>query len=170
MANITLILGGVRSGKSAFAEQFVLQKKKQAVYIATAEVFDEKMQERVDLHKERRGKQWQETTAPLNILTKLQQFNQLKNIILVDCLTVWLGNLFHYQKNIESHVSSLVEGLKDIQTEIVFVASEVGLGVMPDNQLAREFCDHAGKLNQAISEAASQVYFVAASLPLKLKG
>lgn len=170
MANITLILGGIRSGKSAFAENFVLAAGKQPIYLATGEYFNEEMRSRIEKHRARRDGRWINLEQPLDILAELQRYNTLDNIVLVDCLTVWLGNLMHYQRDIENDITLFVDGLKMLDVDVVLVASEVGLSIVPDNQMARHFADYAGTLNQAVAAIASNVYFIAAGLPLKLKG
>lgn len=170
MAKITLVLGGTRSGKSAFAEKFVLSSGKQPVYLATAVIFNEEMKERVQKHRSRRCSDWLNIEEPVNILAKLEHHNSANKIVLVDCLTVWLANLMEYRLDIEKQIAALVEGLGKLQMDTVFVASEVGLGIIPENRIAREFSDHAGLLNQKIASIADNVFFVAAGLPLKLKG
>ena len=170
MANITLILGGIRSGKSAFAENFVLAAGKQPIYLATSEYFNEEMRNRIEKHRARRDGRWINLEHPLDILAELQRYNTMDNIVLVDCLTVWLGNLMHYQRDIENDIALFVDGLKVLDVDVVLVASEVGLSIVPDNQMARHFADYAGMLNQAVAAIASNVYFIAAGLPLKLKG
>ncbi|MHC5308099.1 bifunctional adenosylcobinamide kinase/adenosylcobinamide-phosphate guanylyltransferase [Bartonella sp. LJL80] len=170
MAKLTLVLGGIRSGKSRFAEELVLAKGKKPVYVATAEIFNQEMQKRVDLHRARRHQYWLECEAPIALLAALLQYQGNSHAILVDCLTVWLGNLMHYEEDISQSIKSFVDGLSALDADIVLVSSEVGLGIVPDNALARAFCDHAGTLNQAIAAISSEVYFIAAGLPLKLKG
>lgn len=170
MANITLILGGIRSGKSAFAENLVLAAGKQPIYLATSEYFNEEMRNRIEKHRVRRDGRWINLEQPLDILAELQRYNTMDNIVLVDCLTVWLGNLMHYQRDIGNDIALFVDGLKMLDVDVVLVASEVGLSIVPDNQMARKFADYAGTLNQAVAAIASNVYFIAAGLPLKLKG
>lgn len=170
MANITLILGGTRSGKSAFAEDYVLSFKKQPIYLATAEIFNDEMKERVEKHRSRRCTDWITIEEPVDILSKLQRNDGAGTMVLVDCLTVWLGNLMEHHLDVEKQMLKLVEGVTKLQAEIVFVASEVGLGIIPDNRISREFSDYAGLLNQKIAGIAANVFFVAAGLPLRLKG
>lgn len=170
LAELTLVLGGARSGKSRFAEHLVLSCDKKPIYLATAEAFDDEMRMRIQLHCERRDTRWSNYEAPLDIVAVLQKHDQNNQIILLDCLTVWLGNLMHGQLNIKNEIDHLLSALLDLKSDIVFVASEVGLSIVPENAMARQFRDHAGELNQAIAAICNHVYFIAAGLPLKLKG
>ena len=170
MAKITLILGGTRSGKSVFAENYVLSANKTPVYLATAEIFNEEMKKRVDMHRSRRKSGWINVEEPIDIMGEIAKHNSEQKIVLVDCLSVWLGNLLEHHRNVETEMAKLVDGLAKLEVETVFVSSEVGLGIVPDNKLAREFSDYAGLMNQKIANIAETVFFVAAGLPLKLKG
>lgn len=170
VAKITLVLGGIRSGKSVFAENFVLASNKEPVYLATAEIFDDEMRNRVQKHRSRRDVRWTNIEQSIDILSILERFHNSDKIVLVDCLAQWLGNLMHHQHDVGNAITSLVAGLETIDCEVVFVANEVGLSIIPENKMAREFADYSGQLNQAIAAIASDVYFVAAGLPLKLKG
>lgn len=170
MASVTLVLGGARSGKSRFAESLILQTGKRPVYIATAEPFDDEMRERIKLHREDRGTRWKTLEAPIELVRGIKNESGPERAILVDCLTVWLSNLMAHSRDIKAPCDTLVYLLKEPRSDIVLVASEVGLGIVPDNRLAREFRDHAGKLNQAIAAIADKVYFIAAGLPITLKG
>lgn len=170
MSKITLVLGGTRSGKSVFAENYVLSTQKQPVYLATAEIFNEEMKKRIKIHQSRRQSIWINVEEPVDILKVLQHHNSVDKIVLVDCLSVWLGNLIEHHLDPEQEIVNLVDGLASIEVETVIVASEVGLGIVPENRLAREFSDYAGALNQKIAAIAANVFFVAAGLPLRLKG
>ncbi|WP_297327374.1 bifunctional adenosylcobinamide kinase/adenosylcobinamide-phosphate guanylyltransferase [uncultured Bartonella sp.] len=170
MSKITLVLGGTRSGKSVFAENYVLSTQKQPVYLATAEIFNEEMKKRIKTHQSRRQSIWINVEEPVDILKVLQHHNSVDKIVLVDCLSVWLGNLIEHHLDPEQEMANLVDGLASIEVETVIVASEVGLGIVPENRLAREFSDYAGALNQKIAAIAANVFFVAAGLPLRLKG
>lgn len=170
MSKITLVLGGTRSGKSVFAENYVLSTQKQPVYLATAEIFNEEMKKRIKTHQSRRQSIWINVEEPVDILKVLQHHNSVDKIVLVDCLSVWLGNLIEHHLDPEREIVNLVDGLASIEVETVIVASEVGLGIVPENRLAREFSDYAGALNQKIAAIAANVFFVAAGLPLRLKG
>jgi len=170
MGEATFILGGARSGKSRLAEQIVLQTGKAPLYIATAEIHDEEMRQRVNLHRARRDGQWHTIQAPLELVAAIEQGAQTHKIILVDCLTLWLSNLLLAEHDITAASHNLCALLAQPPCDIVLVANEVGFGIVPDNALARRFRDEAGKLNQHVATQAKTVYLVAAGLPLRLKG
>ena len=169
MPPVTLVLGGARSGKSAFAEGMVAGHRRGCVYLATAEIHDDEMKERVRLHKARRDAQWRTVEAPLELAQALVAETEQGAAILVDCLTLWLSNLMHKERDPAVETSALLKALGQVGGPVVFVANEVGLGIVPDNRLAREFRDHAGRMNQRIAAEADAVFFIAAGLPMKLK-
>jgi adenosylcobinamide kinase/adenosylcobinamide-phosphate guanylyltransferase len=166
---VTLVLGGARSGKSAFAEGLVAGHRRGCVYLATAEIHDEEMRERVRLHRARRDAQWRTAEAPLDLSGALVAETAQGAAVLVDCLTLWLSNLMHAARDPEAETGALLKALGQVGGPIVFVANEVGLGIVPDNKLAREFRDCAGRMNQRIAAEADAVFFIAAGLPMKLK-
>lgn len=170
-ARSVLVLGGARSGKSAFAEKMVLGAPGHAHYIATGRAWDDEMKDRIGLHRERRGSDWTTHEEPLALTETLKKLDQKGNVILVDCLTLWVTNLMMEEGcDIEGAFASLVSHAENAQAQIVFVSNEVGLGIVPENRMAREFRDHAGRLHQQIAAVAKEVYFIAAGLPLKMKG
>ena len=168
---VTLVLGGARSGKSAYAESLVAGPG--AVYVATAEAIDDEMGERIARHRaRRRGEGWTTVEASLDLAAALRAHAPGASGVLVDCLTVWLGNLMHAGRDIDRETGSLLESLAgppEPPVPIVLVANEVGLGVVPDNPMARAFRDHAGRLNQALAARADRVVLVTAGIPLVLK-
>ena len=165
---VTLVLGGARSGKSAYAESLVAGPG--AVYVATAEAIDDEMGERIARHRVRRGEGWTTVEAPLGLAAALRAHAPgASGGVLVDCLTVWLGNLMHAGRDIDREAGSLLESLAAPPVPVVLVANEVGLGVVPDNPMARAFRDHAGRLNQALAARADRVVLVTAGIPLVLK-
>ncbi len=163
---ISLVLGGARSGKSAFAES-LMPAKSNVVYIATAEVRDDEMVSRIATHQKRRSSSWQTIEAPLNLVDALTELKGTP--ALLDCLTLWLSNLMEDDRDIEQETKYLAACLRDIPGPVVIVTNEVGQGIVPDNRLARRFRDHAGQLNQAIAAVADRVYFVTAGIPTQLK-
>ena len=167
---VTLITGGARSGKSRLAEAIIANENQAAIYIATAQVRDEEMAIRVAEHQGRRGPNWQTEEIPFELVAGLTELANSGTPILVDCLTLWLTNILLAERNIELEIKALADCLKDIRTPLVLVSNETGLGIVPDNDLARAFRDHAGIMNQRIAEVADNVLFVAAGLPLILKG
>jgi adenosylcobinamide kinase / adenosylcobinamide-phosphate guanylyltransferase len=167
---IILVLGGARSGKSAFAESLVAQTGLQKVYLATSQIFDGEMEQRVDLHRARRGPEWQLFEEPVALIQTLQAVSAQSHGILVDCLTLWVTNLMMSGLDVAASGGELAAVLQGIEGTVVLVSNEVGQGIVPDNKMAREFRDHAGLLHQNIASIADDVYFVTAGLPQKLKG
>ncbi|QND53532.1 bifunctional adenosylcobinamide kinase/adenosylcobinamide-phosphate guanylyltransferase [Phyllobacterium sp. 628] len=167
---VTFILGGARSGKSSFAEGLINASGLDRVYLATGRAWDEEMSERIDLHKQQRGSAWRTIEEPLDLVDTLQSATAPGKAVLVDCLTLWLTNLMMAERDITAETRQLVEALPKLQGSIILVSNEVGLGIVPENRMARDFRDHAGRLHQAVAQAAATVYFVAAGLPLTMKG
>ncbi len=166
---MTLVLGGARAGKSAFAEGLARAWERR-VYVATAVVTDSEMAERIATHRARRGADWRTVEEPVELAAAVRRESAPGNCVLVDCLTVWLGNLMHHGRDVDAAGEALRESLASAPGPVVLVANEVGLGIVPDNAMARAFRDHAGRLNQAVAGVARRVYFVAAGLPMALKG
>ena len=167
-ASPTLVLGGACSGKSTFAEALA-EGHDRRVYVATAERTDNEMTRRIEAHRARRGAGWRTVEAPLRLAEAVRREGAPGTCLLVDCLTVWLGNLMHHGHSVEAARESLLGALAATPGPVVLVANEVGLGIVPDNAMARAFRDHAGRMNQAVARIAGRVYFVAAGLPLTLK-
>jgi adenosylcobinamide kinase / adenosylcobinamide-phosphate guanylyltransferase len=168
MNRITLILGGARSGKSSHAEQLAGRAKKR-IYIATAEAIDDEMRERIAEHRHRRGSDWLTCEAPLDLVEAITAADERNGFVLVDCITVWLANLMHHECDIHAEADRLYRTLEALKGRVVIVANEVGLGIVPDNALARRFRDEAGRINQKIAAIASEVIFMSAGIPLVLK-
>ena len=168
---ITLVLGGARSGKSAYAERLVRESGLSRVYLATGRAFDPEMEARIEQHQQDRGEGWTTIEAPLDLVATLKRETGPDRMVLVDCLTLWVTNLMMAEHNVAAEAAALVECLGDgLPGPVVLVSNEVGLGIVPDNKMARDFRDHAGRLHQDIAAVANHVVFVAAGLPLKLKG
>ncbi|MEK9281967.1 MULTISPECIES: bifunctional adenosylcobinamide kinase/adenosylcobinamide-phosphate guanylyltransferase [unclassified Bradyrhizobium] len=165
---VILITGGARSGKSRRAEARAHNFPGQPVYIATAEALDAEMTERIAGHRARRGTDWIEREEPLDLVQALTETDG-GGARLVDCLTLWLSNLLHAERDWTREVARLAEALPRLKSPVVLVSNEVGLGIVPDNALARAFRDAAGIMNQAIAAIADEVEFVVAGLPMKLK-
>lgn len=163
---ITLVLGGARSGKSAYAERLVTALPPPWIYCATAQALDGEMRERIVHHRAQRSTGWDTAEEPLDIAPLLETVTRP---ILVDCLTLWLSNLMLAGKDIEAETARVIAATQKSRAPILFVSNEVGLGIVPDNALAREFRDHAGRLNQAVAAIANRVVFMAAGLPMVLK-
>lgn len=167
---VTLVLGGARSGKSRFAETLAEAASPLRLYVATAQAWDDEMRARIDLHRARRGEGWETVDAPLDLVGAIREHAQPARPVLVDCLTLWLTNLMIAARDIDAESNSLVEALEEAAGPVILVSNEVGLGIVPENAMARAFRDHAGRLHQSIAAAADAVYFIAAGLPLKMKG
>ena len=170
LPNSTLVLGGARSGKSRFAENLVTSSGLERHYIATGRAWDEEMQARIDQHKADRGASWTTHEEPLALAERLAAIDGAGRAILVDCLTLWLTNLMMEGRDIAVQAAALAAWLPQAKARLVIVSNEVGLGIVPENRMAREFRDHAGRLHQMIAAKAGEVYFIAAGLPLKMKG
>jgi adenosylcobinamide kinase / adenosylcobinamide-phosphate guanylyltransferase len=168
MKRVTFVLGGARSGKSAYAESLA-KAAKAPVYIATSEQTDKEMSDRIALHRERRGKRWRTIEEPLQLTAAIAICDHKGGFMLIDCITVWLNNLLFHKEDVDTHITILCQTLAEVKGEVVIVANEVGLGIVPDNALARRFRDVAGRVNQAIAQAADEVVFIAAGLPTLLK-
>ena len=168
-----LIVGGCRSGKSRFAEQWVAERFDKKIFVATLEAQgDKEMEERIALHQDSRGEGWQTVEEPSSIAKVLQEYQSQTDIFLVDCLTLWLTNLMlagMTDDMIEQQVQELCAAVANLSTSVVLVANEVGLGIVPESALARRFRDLAGWTNQQVAEHCNEVLFMAAGLPITLK-
>jgi adenosylcobinamide kinase/adenosylcobinamide-phosphate guanylyltransferase len=165
---IILITGGARSGKSRHAEARVRAFPGRPVYIATAEALDEEMAQRIAQHRARRGSEWVVREVPLDLVPMLIATDG-GGARLVDCLTLWLSNLLHSKRDWSQAVTELADAMSRQISPVVMVTNEVGLGIVPDNALARVYRDAAGIMNQTIAGVADEVEFVVAGLPMKLK-
>jgi len=165
---IILITGGARSGKSVRAEARAKGFAGKPVYIATAEALDAEMRERIAGHRARRGGEWIEHETPLELVAALKATDG-GGARLVDCLTLWLSNLMHAERDWSTETAELAAALQAQKSPVVLVSNEVGLGIVPDNALARRFRDAAGLMNQTIAQAADEVEFIVAGLPVRVK-
>ena len=170
---VTLLLGGARSGKSTYAESLAESRPGPCVYLATAPApdatGDAEMAARIALHRERRGARWTTHEEPVELAGALARVSKPENAVVVDCLTLWLSNVMFAKLDVENQCEQLCAALPGLPGPVILVSNEVGLGIVPDNALARRFRDAAGRLNQAVAAAADRVVFVAAGLPLILK-
>lgn len=167
--NSLLVLGGARSGKSRFAQTQAEALPGELVYLATAQAFDDEMRERIARHRADRGARWSTVEAPLELAEAITACSSPDKVVLVDCLTLWASNLMLAEQDTEAATEVLVRALSAARGPVILVANEVGLGIVPDNALARRFRDVAGEINQAVAGSADSVIFVAAGLPLVLK-
>lgn len=167
---LVLVLGGARSGKSRIAQEMAEAEAGPLTFVATAEVSDAEMADRIARHKADRGVRWTLVEAPIDLLQVLASEQAVTGAILVDCLTVWLGNVMHYGRDIDAAIDDLAAVLQQPRLHSLYlVSNEVGQGIVPDNALARAFRDHAGRLNQRVASVAQRVLFVTAGIPQILK-
>lgn len=169
MAALILVLGGARSGKSRMAESLITEMPGPWTYIATAQALDAEMRDRIRHHRADRAPGWVTAEEPLELLDVLSIADRSGRPILVDCLTLWLTNLILAGRDVAGECARLLAMLPHLTVPTVMVGNEVGLGIVPDNALSRQFRDHAGRLHQDIARIADQVLFMAAGLPMKLK-
>lgn len=174
-----LVTGGARSGKSTFAEQYATAHGKLIAYIATAQIYDDEMQMRVTLHRERRPAEWSTYEAPYADEMTIKQAASHADVVLFDCLTLYTTNLLlaeatpklrnERQSYILTKIDRLLHAACSSHSTIIFVTNEVGLGIVPDNALAREYRDIAGWVNQKAAALADEVYLVVSGLPIEIK-
>lgn len=169
-----LVLGGCRSGKSRYAEHWVSENFSSKVFVATLEARnDEEMDQRIAMHLQSRGTGWLTIEEPLDLAGVLEKNATAAEVFLVDCLTMWLTNMMMQDfsdEKIQGQVARLAETVRGLDTSVLLVANEVGLGIVPESPLGRRFRDLAGWTNQQMAIACQQVVLVAAGLPLRLKG
>jgi adenosylcobinamide kinase / adenosylcobinamide-phosphate guanylyltransferase len=166
------ITGGVRSGKSSFAEKLALDMTGKRAYIATAQALDAEMSDRIEKHRIKRGNSWDTFEEPLAVAELLRKFTNRYQIVLLDCLTLWLSNVMALTDEdgaVAMRSDELVKAAQDFEGVCIVVSNEVGLGIVPENPLARKYRDFAGLLNQKVAQASDIVYFTMSGIPLKIK-
>lgn len=179
----TLVFGGARSGKSAWAERLAQESGREVVYIATAHAGDAEMQARIAHHRERRDDAWRTVEEGMQLGTAIDTWSAPGRLVLVDCLTIWLSNLLFADACEFPEVgavtppavflrerAALLSALERAKGDVVLVSNEVGMGIVPQGAVSRWFVDEAGRLNQEVAARCERVVFVAAGLPLTLKG
>jgi len=168
-----LITGGCRSGKSRFALDYANRHFSKKLYLATCEVLDEEMARRVENHKKMRGPEWETVEEPVEIVEKILRYESKMEVILIDCMTLWLSNLLMKWDNdqrVMGEVDRLVNILHQSRTSFILVSNEVGMGIVPADPLGRRFRDLTGIANQKIAEMADTVIFMVSGIPIFLKG
>jgi adenosylcobinamide kinase / adenosylcobinamide-phosphate guanylyltransferase len=165
-----LILGGARSGKSSRAQALAEAASPKRLFVATAEALDDEMTARIARHQADRSAGWRTFEAPLDLAPVIAQAAGRDEFILIDCLTLWLSNLFHHKRDVEAEIDALCAALRSSHAQIALVSNEIGLGLVPETPLGRAFRDAQGRLNQKVAAVCDEVEFVAAGLPLRLKG
>lgn len=165
------ILGGARSGKTAFGERLAMRAGASPAYLATAQALDAEMAERVATHQRLRPAKFATIEEPVELSRSLIAASQSHDVVLVDCLTLWITNLLVAGLDVATHVDELVATLSEVsRARILLISNEVGLGIVPDNAMARSFRDLAGEAHQRVAEVCTDVYFVVAGLPVAIKG
>ena len=167
-----LITGGCRSGKSRFALDYANQHYSKKLYLATCEVLDEEMAQRVENHKRMRGPEWQTIEEPIEIVDKIRQYGNEGDVILLDCITLWLSNLLikgDTDLKIIDEINRFVEMIQQTPTSLIMVSNEVGMGIVPGDPLSRRFRDLSGMANQKIAEVVNTVIFMVSGIPIFLK-
>jgi adenosylcobinamide kinase/adenosylcobinamide-phosphate guanylyltransferase len=167
---VTLVLGGARSGKSSFAQAQAETAGQggRLVIIVTGQALDDEMRQRIALHRAERGEVWVTVEAPVDLLAALGALRQ-GDVAVVDCLTLWLTNLMLADMDLEAAGGALVEAVRAVQNPLWLVSNEVGLGIVPENAMARRFRDAAGRLHQKLAAVAEHVVLVVAGLPMIVK-
>ncbi|NQY27373.1 MAG: bifunctional adenosylcobinamide kinase/adenosylcobinamide-phosphate guanylyltransferase [Piscirickettsiaceae bacterium] len=168
----TLILGGVKSGKSVLAEAVAHKSAMTVTYIATASGQDDEMQYRIQTHQRRRPKQWQTVETPLHLASAIQQHCVEKHCVLVDCLTLWLTNLLMQENEtlLRREIDALVDCINQLEGTLIMVSNETNMGITPLGELTRRYCDEVGVLHQRIAQKCDNVVLTVAGLPHILKG
>lgn len=171
---IVFITGGARSGKSSFALNEALKVSGPKAYIATAQALDNEMKERIRKHKDERNADWDTFEEAFKITEIISDADTKYNVVVLDCLTLWLSNLICGNMDCNKEIENLIAALKDSRqktnnSKLFIVSNEVGMGIVPENELARKFRDMAGFLNQKVAEIADEVFLVTAGIPIKIK-
>lgn len=171
MGSITFVFGGTRSGKSAFALAQASAMPGRKIYVATAQALDAEMEERIARHRRDRGSDWETLEEPLHLGRAVRGLAQTYEVAIIDCLTLWLSNLLGADLPVEEAQEDLAASLRSMtgRARLFIVSNEVGMGIVPENEMARQFRDMAGRLNQRIAGIADECFFVAAGIPLKIK-
>ena len=169
IARSLLVLGGARSGKSAYAQRLAEAHGPERVYLATAAAGDEEMAARIARHQAHRGQGWTTLEEPIEIATALMTHAQPSRVVVVDCLTLWLSNLMLAGRDPGPALAALADAMGRLAGPVILVSNEVGMGIVPDRKLGRDFRDWQGRANREIGAACDVVIFVAAGLPLQLK-
>jgi adenosylcobinamide kinase / adenosylcobinamide-phosphate guanylyltransferase len=168
---IVFVLGGARSGKSTFALQEASAAEGRKAFIATAEALDGEMRLRIDNHRKERGKAWATLEEPLFVARLMNNIKDLYDVILIDCLTLWVSNIMHAGFDINETIDTFIDIIsQDSPALLYLVSNEVGMGIVPESGLARAYRDNLGYVNRRVAKTATDVFFMAAGIPLKIKG
>ncbi len=171
---VVFITGGARSGKSRFALTKASLAPGRKVFIATAEAVDLEMKERIERHRADRGAEWETCEEPLRVSKAIKEMSDEYDVLVLDCLTIWLSNVMQSGSDVTREIEDLVRAIKgfrdDSSARLFIVSNEVGMGIVPVNEMARKFRDLAGMLNQKVAEVSEEVYWTVAGIPVKIKG
>lgn len=171
MRKIAFILGGARSGKSTFALQEASALEGKKAFIATAQALDDEMRLRIDTHKKERGNNWNTFEEPLFVSRLMNDLKDSYDVVLLDCLTLWISNMMHAGFDIAKATGEFIDVISHDSPALLYIVSnEVGMGLVPESELARAYRDNLGFVNRRVAGAATDVYFMAAGIPLKIKG
>ncbi|MBF0118247.1 MAG: bifunctional adenosylcobinamide kinase/adenosylcobinamide-phosphate guanylyltransferase [Desulfobacterales bacterium] len=173
MNKIVFITGGCRSGKSSHALHLANKKGGEKYFIATCIPYDDEMRKRVNAHKIERGAEFQTIETPILLVENLTEISKKADIVIVDCLTLWINNLLMEEKKDEKvieHIQELIKSIPKLKSDVIFVSNEVGCGIVPENQLARRFRDLIGFINQKLAASADLVIFMVSGIPVVIKG
>ncbi|NLT23211.1 MAG: bifunctional adenosylcobinamide kinase/adenosylcobinamide-phosphate guanylyltransferase [Syntrophorhabdus sp.] len=171
MPRTVLILGGARSGKSSFALREASLIAGQKAFVATAEALDDEMETRINNHRSERGPEWKTFEEPLEVPSLIRKIGPSHGVVLIDCLTLWVSNIMMRGLSVEQYEEDLVDALSDpgCAPLIYIVSNEVGLGLVPESPMGREYRDNLGRLNARVASVVTDVYFLAAGIPMKIK-
>jgi adenosylcobinamide kinase / adenosylcobinamide-phosphate guanylyltransferase len=183
LKQITLLLGGARSGKSQYAQELARKSADKVLFVATAEAGDEDMRRRIEKHKQSRPASWRTLEAAARIGRRIEIEIQGESLVIIDCITLLVSNIFcrpdaaqfallpdsELEKQVISEIAELQECLQKVPASFIIVSNEVGLGLVPDNRLGRLYRDYLGRANQMLAQSAGEVYFMVAGIPLRIK-
>ncbi len=171
---IVFITGGARSGKSSFALKEASSLPGRKVFIATAEAIDPEMKERIESHRRDRGTGWDTYEEPLHVPKAIEEASKRYEVLVLDCLTIWLSNLMWAGSDVRLEIENLVYAINRFSdnspAKLFVVSNEVGMGIVPESEMTRKFRDLAGTLNQKVAEVSGEVYWTVAGIPVKIKG
>jgi len=171
LQKIVLVLGGARSGKSTFALKEASLSNNKKAFVATAECLDDEMRIRIEKHKLERGNDWTTYEEPLYISELIKNIGKTYDVVLIDCITIWLSNIMHAGLNVQNETERFISAITNSSPALLYIVSnEVGLGIVPESPLARAYRDNLGFLNQRVANIADEVYLMVAGIPLKVKG
>lgn len=167
---IIMVIGGIKSGKSSFAIKYALGRGyRKKAFIATGVPFDEEMKEKIEKHKRERSELFDTFEEPIDVISVLDRIDSEYDVAIFDCLTTYLGNLYHYQLDVESYINSLMRRLNSMKTDIIIVTNEVGLSIVPESKLARSYAETLSRINATLAQMANEVYLMIAGIDIRIK-